>query len=65
MTHEHRDLISATWRTSSYSGGGQNCVEIAPAPQTIGVRDTKNRAGGVLTVSPATWTAFLHTVQAR
>jgi hypothetical protein len=49
------------WRKSSYSGnGGGNCVEVGAA--TIGprvlVRDTKDRAGGVLTFSPAVWREF-------
>ncbi|QWF78855.1 DUF397 domain-containing protein [Amycolatopsis sp. CA-230715] len=47
------------WRKSTYSGGGQNeCVEVRLAP-TVGVRDTKDRDNGHLTLSPTAWAAFL------
>ncbi|WP_427166471.1 DUF397 domain-containing protein [Streptomyces sp. C1-1] len=49
------------WFKSSYSGdeGGQ-CLEVAPTPHTIHVRDSKNPAdtGPVLHVTPAAWAAF-------
>ncbi|MFI7340712.1 DUF397 domain-containing protein [Streptomyces sp. NPDC050085] len=49
------------WRTSSYSGGQGECVEVAPThPNTTPVRDTKlNPAGPVLTFSRPAWRAFL------
>ena len=52
------DLPSAAWRTSSYSNIGGNCVEVAAAGAIVGVRDTKDRAGAVLTFSPAAWQRF-------
>lgn len=55
------DLSTAPWRKSSYSGGANtNCVEVAPLPRTVGVRDTKNREAGYLTVSRSAWHAFVH-----
>lgn len=37
------------WRTSSFSTGEGNCVEVAVfADGTIGVRDSKDPAGGTL-----------------
>jgi hypothetical protein len=49
------------WRTSSYSGGnGGDCVEVALAAPAIGIRDTKDRAGGHLAVSHQAWLALLH-----
>lgn len=40
---------SATWRTSSFSSNGTNCVELATDGRTWGaVRDSKNRGGDVL-----------------
>ncbi|MFE0458855.1 DUF397 domain-containing protein [Kitasatospora sp. NPDC058965] len=48
------------WFKSSYSNNeGGACIEIAPTPSTVHVRDSKDQAGPHLTVSPASWTAFL------
>ena len=48
-----------TWRKSSYSGGnGGNCVEIAATGPAIMVRDTKDRAGGTLTIGRDAWRQF-------
>lgn len=47
------------FRVSTYSAGTGNCVEVGQARDTVLVRDTKNRPAGVLTVSPAAWSAFL------
>ncbi|MEV6943983.1 DUF397 domain-containing protein [Streptomyces sp. NPDC051172] len=59
----HQDLTGARWRKSSYSGDtGGDCVEVADlAPHTalIAVRDSKNPPAGVLTLSPAAFSAFL------
>jgi Domain of unknown function (DUF397) len=54
------DLV---WRISSWSGGA-NCVEVAKNKTTVLVRDTKNRAQGILSFSPAAWEDFLKEVQA-
>ncbi|WP_419666183.1 DUF397 domain-containing protein [Streptomyces sp. 2-1] len=49
------------WRKSSYSGDqGGSCVEIAEAPTTIAIRDSKNPAGPTLTLDPAAFTTFLN-----
>lgn len=53
------DLHCAAWRTSSYSGGGNNCVEVAPMRNGVAVRDSKARAAGAQVVSRATWRAFV------
>lgn len=49
------------WFKSSYSGGtnGESCVEIAVAPGTIHIRDSKNVDGPSFTVTPTTWAAFV------
>jgi hypothetical protein len=44
------------WRKSSYSGGQSDCVEVK-LDRSIGVRDTKAREQGQLTVTPAAWAA--------
>ncbi|ANB06170.1 toxin [Streptomyces ambofaciens] len=55
-------LTEIQWRKSSYSGDqGGNCLEVAalPHPATVAVRDSKTPAGPVLTLSPATFAAFV------
>ncbi|WP_030670241.1 DUF397 domain-containing protein [Streptomyces rimosus] len=58
--------MSATelsWYKSTYSTGqGDDCVEIAPTPTTIHIRDSKNIFGPHLSITPAAWTAFLAVV---
>ncbi|MDH6215449.1 DUF397 domain-containing protein [Streptomyces pseudovenezuelae] len=49
-----------TWFKSSYSSGGDgDCVEVAACPGTVHVRDSKDRQGPQLAVSPGTWADFL------
>ncbi|HLL34318.1 MAG TPA: DUF397 domain-containing protein [Streptomyces sp.] len=48
------------WIKSSYStDDGPSCVEVATAPATILVRDSKNPDGPRLALTPATWATFL------
>lgn len=48
------------WFKSSYSGGeGGECLEVAPSPHTIRIRDSKNPDGPVLSLSLTAWTEFL------
>lgn len=55
---------SATWRTSSYTGGnGGNCVEIGNADRAVVIRDTKNRKGVVLTFGPKAFREFVASVK--
>ncbi|MFE0763552.1 DUF397 domain-containing protein [Streptomyces smyrnaeus] len=52
--------LDAQWVKSSYSSNdGPQCVEVAAAPGTVHVRDSKNVAGPHLTVAPTTWAAFV------
>ena len=51
------------WRKSSRSGGEGNCVEVAGFAEVVGVRDTKDRQGPVLSFDPAAWTRFLGAVR--
>ncbi len=57
--HDH-----LTWRKSSYSGGsGSDCVEVAPRPGGLLVRDSKDPSGGVLSFPAAAWSAFAEDVR--
>ncbi|MGC0336948.1 DUF397 domain-containing protein [Streptomyces sp. SLBN-8D4] len=48
------------WFKSSYSGDSSgDCVEVAAAPATIHVRDSKDTTGPQLALSPATWSEFV------
>ncbi|MGW2704440.1 DUF397 domain-containing protein [Streptomyces sp. NPDC001340] len=53
--------MKLAWFKSSYSGGndGNSCVEVAIAPRTIHVRDSKNTAGPQLTLAPESWSLFV------
>ncbi|WP_018658519.1 DUF397 domain-containing protein [Actinomadura flavalba] len=62
MNEVRRELIGASWRTSSHSGSGDQCVEVAD--MTGGrhaVRDSKDRSGPVLVVSRTGWRALVDT----
>lgn len=52
------------WRKSSYSGGQSNdCVELDVAAGHTGIRDTKNRAKGTLSVSATSWFSFMEAIK--
>ncbi|MET9863972.1 DUF397 domain-containing protein [Streptomyces smyrnaeus] len=54
------DLMEVAWRTSSYSGGQGNCVEVADnVPRCVWLRDSKRPAGPVIRVTRTAWDAFL------
>jgi hypothetical protein len=49
-----------TWFKSSYSSSASgDCVEVATRPDTIHIRDSKNRQGPELQLSLTAWSAFL------
>jgi len=53
-----------TWRKSTHSGGnGRDCVEVGGAERAVAVRDTKDRAGAVLTFGPDAWRRFAATIK--
>ncbi|SDQ99443.1 DUF397 domain-containing protein [Thermostaphylospora chromogena] len=53
------DFSQAIWRKSSRSGNGGNCVEVAVVGDTIGVRDSKRPADGILAFGSREWRAFI------
>ncbi|MBB6171251.1 hypothetical protein HNR23_001311 [Nocardiopsis mwathae] len=50
-------------RTSSYSGGGKECVEIAQAARASLVRDSKHPERGHLSFGFPEWEAFASSVK--
>ncbi|MFB7332537.1 DUF397 domain-containing protein [Streptomyces adustus] len=63
MTHETSvdEASELKWLKSSYSDSSNpsDCVEIAPTPTTIHIRDSKNPGGARLAAAPAAWAAFV------
>ncbi|MEV5820877.1 DUF397 domain-containing protein [Micromonospora haikouensis] len=54
------DLTGATWRKSTRSNNGGDCVEVADnLPGVVGLRDSKDPSGPVLTFTPVAWAAFV------
>jgi Domain of unknown function (DUF397) len=48
-----------TWTKSTYSGANGGCVEFAVLPAAIGVRDSKDVDGPVLSFVRAEWQGFV------
>jgi hypothetical protein len=55
------DASEPAWFKSSYSSGndGESCVEIAVAPGTVHVRDSKDIRLPQLTLTPSAWADFV------
>ena len=58
----HTDSTSQ-WRKSSRSGGGDNCVEVAPTAEGVYVRDSKDPDGPILHFQKDPWRIFLQSVR--
>ncbi|MFD9070274.1 DUF397 domain-containing protein [Streptomyces lasiicapitis] len=56
-----RDAHELKWFKSSYSSSsnGEDCVEVAVAPRSIHIRDSKNPVGPQLTLPPTAWADFI------
>lgn len=63
MNHAPRgvpDRSGTTWRSSTHSGGNNECVEVSDAPGAgVPVRDGKRPHGPVITFTPHAWRAFV------
>lgn len=53
------DFSQARWRKSTFSGPETECVEVAFRPGAVGVRDSKNPAGGALVLPEPAWREFI------
>ncbi|MFI0736084.1 DUF397 domain-containing protein [Streptomyces sp. NPDC021225] len=53
------DLSAAPWRKSSFSDGGNGCIEMTDLPRGgVAIRDSKNPAFPALRYTAAEWDAF-------
>lgn len=54
------ELSGARWRSSTYSGGNNECVQVADGiPHLTPVRDSKHPTGPVICFGRGAWQAFL------
>jgi hypothetical protein len=59
MTPKILEVGDLRWRTARRSAGNGACVEVAPAPGSILVRDSKDQDGPLLPYSEGSWRTFL------
>ena len=67
------DTGQTGWLTSSFTGGGQDCVEVRSEGGRVHIRDTKYRrdpandlaAEPIITITATQWTAVLDEVMGR
>ncbi|RAY13045.1 DUF397 domain-containing protein [Actinomadura craniellae] len=59
MLQSRPGFSTAHWFKSIRSEHSNQCVEVAVVPGQVGVRDTRDRHGPVLSFSNADWRAFL------
>jgi hypothetical protein len=50
--------MKSKWRKSSYSSAQGNCVEVAGNGNRVLVRDTNDRNGATLRLTPDAWCRF-------
>ncbi|GAA3933797.1 DUF397 domain-containing protein [Actinomadura viridis] len=59
------EFSNARWRKSSHSHAGSgDCVEVAPVPGSVGMRDSKDPSGPVLLVARTGMSALLADIRA-
>jgi hypothetical protein len=64
MTTTHDTGLTVPWRTSTRSGGGNECVEVAQTRDSCLVRDSKQPDGIRLAVGRQTWIVFTRHLKA-
>ncbi|MEU6154247.1 DUF397 domain-containing protein [Actinosynnema sp. NPDC047251] len=53
------DFSAAQFKTSTHTEDNGTCVEVAVVPGFFALRDTKNRAGGLVRVPARAFRSFL------
>jgi hypothetical protein len=62
-TSRHGD--GGTWRKSSRSGQGNDCLEVSFIDRAVRVRHSKDPGGPIMQFSGPEWRAFLTAVRSR
>lgn len=57
------NCVEVGWRKSTFSNGAQNYVEVGDCPEVVGVRDTKDRDGGILVFERQAWHRFIRSLR--
>lgn len=55
-------ILTPRWRRSSRCADSCDCVEVARIGDVVGVRDSTDPDGPVLTFTPTAWRAFIAAV---
>ncbi|RKS78636.1 uncharacterized protein DUF397 [Actinomadura pelletieri DSM 43383] len=64
MTNPQRELTGAVWRKSSYSGSGDQCVEVASLSSDLrALRDSKDPAGPALVLTSSVWRSLVSAIK--
>lgn len=60
-TSTGHDVSALVWFKSSYSssGDGNDCIEVATAPDVVHVRDSKDIGGSQLVLARHAWVGFV------
>jgi hypothetical protein len=52
--------VTLQWRTSTYSGPNNECVEVAPSTtEGAAIRDSKDREVGVIRADRSAWSSLI------
>jgi Domain of unknown function (DUF397). len=63
-SNDQSNCVEVTaWRKSRHSDDQGHCVEVGGNPYVVAIRDSKNPDGPMLTITPAAWRSFLHSVR--
>lgn len=63
MAAESANSPAPVWRKSRASESADNCVEVATDGLSVLVRDSRNRSGIILAVTPGHWRKLLARVR--